>query len=155
MTEYLLSTIDAITQFGLKPDLCLSDKIELLERNLVNVYQIYFEVDYMFDERDYPDFDKFGYPDVRNNIISNFPKFGLYKIANNITNFDNIDDVLTGNAVDDLFDIIIDLLEVKWRIENNSLNDGLWFFNLNLKTHTKQHILDLLNYIVQINNTNS
>lgn len=35
-----------------------------------------------------------------------------------------------GDAIDDLSDIIIDLLEIKGRIENNSLADGIWFFEL-------------------------
>lgn len=44
-------------------------------------------------------------------------------------------------------DIIYDLLEVKWRIEHNSLKDGLWYFKFIFQEHTKQHILDLLNFM--------
>ncbi len=152
MREKLISTINTITQFGLKPNLKIPNNIELIERNLVKIYNLYFEVEYIFDETDYPDFDKSKLPNIRTNVISNFPEFGLYKIANDITNFDNIDDILTGDAIDDLSDIIIDLLEVKWSIENNSFNDGIWHFKLAFETHLKQHILDLLNYIIQMDN---
>ena len=123
----------------------------LLERSLVKIYNFYFEIESNFDEIDYPDFDNSMLPDIRANVTSNFSEFGWYKIANDITNFDNMDDVLTADAIDDLSDIIIDLLETKWRIENNSYNDGTWYFKLAFDTHTKQHILDLLNYITQVN----
>ncbi|WP_165850743.1 hypothetical protein [Chryseobacterium sp. 5_R23647] len=48
-------------------------------------------------------------------------------------------------------DIILDLSEIKWRIENNSLADGLWYFQLIFAGHTQQHILDLLNFMKQKN----
>lgn len=40
-------------------------------------------------------------------------------------------------------------MNAKRRIENNSLANGLWFFELTFNSHTQQHILDLLNYIKQ------
>lgn len=67
----------------------------------------------------------------------------------NINDFENKTENTLGDAVDDLLDIIKDLLEVKWRIENNSLDDGVWFFKFIFRSHTQQHILDLLNYIKQ------
>ena len=68
-----------------------------------------------------------------------------------IEDIDNLKDDAIGDAIDDLTDIIIDLSEIKWRIENNSLADGLWFFELIFYAHTQQHILDLLNYMKQKN----
>ena len=38
-----------------------------------------------------------------------------------INDLDNFKDMAIGDAIDDLSDIIIDLLEIKWRIESNSL----------------------------------
>lgn len=100
-----------------------------------------------FDEIDYPDFNRSELSDIQKNVISNFPEFGLYKIADDISDLKNTNKILIGNAIDDMCDIIIDLFEVKWRIENNSFNDGIWHFKLMFQTHTKQHVLDLLNYI--------
>lgn len=147
MKEKIILTIDAIIQFGLKSDLQIPNKVVLLERYLVKIYNLYFEIESAFDETDYLDFDKSQMPDIRTNVTSNFPEFGWYKMVNDINNLDKTDDILTGDAIDDLSDIIIDLVETKWRIENNSYNDGVWYFKLAFETHTKQHILDLLNCI--------
>ncbi|KUJ53355.1 hypothetical protein [Chryseobacterium sp. JAH] len=56
------------------------------------------------------------------------------------------DNIAIGDAIDDLSDIILDLLQIKWRIENNSPDDGLWYFQLVFSSHTQQHIIDLLSY---------
>lgn len=61
----------------------------------------------------------------------------------------NFTDICLGDAIDDLNDIILDLLEVKWRIEHNSLHDGLYYFKTIFQFHTQQHILDLLNFMKQ------
>ena len=34
---------------------------------------------------------------------------------------------------------------LEWRMENNSQNNGLWYFELIFSGHTQQHIIDLLN----------
>lgn len=60
---------------------------------------------------------------------------------------DNIEDLAIGYSIDDSTDIIADLLEIKWRIENNRIDDGLWFFELIFKRHTQEHIIDLLTYM--------
>jgi len=150
MTE-LIPTINEIVKYGLEPILTTIDKEKLLEKNLVKIYSLYFEIEFKFDETDYTEFDKTEYADIRKNIASNFKDFGFYKTIFDIINIDNLKDNEIGDALDDLTDIIIDLLEIKWRIENNSLADGLWFFELTFYSHTQQHILDLLNYMKQKN----
>jgi hypothetical protein len=77
--------------------------------------------------------------------------FGFYKTVLDYNDIDNLKECGIGDAIDDLTDIINDLLEIKWRIENNSLADGFWYFELIFKEHTQQHILDLLNYMKQKN----
>jgi len=75
-------------------------------------------------DTDFPDFERPKYSNIRKNIESNFKDFGLYKLV-----IDHNDtDKGIGDAVDDLTDIILDLWEIKWRIETNSLADGLWYF---------------------------
>ncbi|WP_304198513.1 DUF5063 domain-containing protein [Flavobacterium alvei] len=147
--EELLSTIDEIVKFGLFPKLKDENKNELLEKNLIKIYSLYFEVNYNFDENNYEEFDIKKFPNIRQNVESNFENFGFYKMLLDINDFENKIENTLGDAVDDLLDIIKDLLEVKWRIENNSLDDGIWFFKFIFKSHTQQHILDLLNYIKQ------
>jgi hypothetical protein len=150
MTE-LIPTIKEIVKYGLQPDLAVADKEKLLEKNLVKIFNLYFDIDIEFDETDFPDFDKSEYSDIRKNVESNFKDFGLYKTVIDINDLDNLQDNAMGCAVDDLTDIILDLLEIKWRIETNSLADGLWYFQLVFYSHTQQHILDLLNFIKQKN----
>ena len=146
MTE-LIPTIDEIVKYGLNPNLTETDNEKLLERNLVKIYDLYFDIQYKFDERDFPDCDKIEYSKIRQNITSNFKDFGLYKTIIDISDVYNLNENATADALDDLTDIIMDLLEIKWRIENNSLEDGLWFFEMIFHSHTKQHVLDLLNFM--------
>ncbi len=150
MTDFI-PVIDEIVKYGLRPNLTVADKEKLLERNLVKIYTLYFDAAYEFDETVFPDFDKSQLPDIRRNVESNFKKYGLYKTFLDINDLDNLNDTAIGDAIDDLTDIIIDLLEIKWRIENNGLADGLWFFELTFSSHMQQHILNLLNYVKQTN----
>lgn len=150
MTD-LIPTINQIVKYGLEPNLTTTDKEKELEKNLVKIYSLYFDIKFEFDETDYPDLDKTEYTDIRQNVTSNFKDFGFYKTVSDIEDIDNLNDNTIGDALDDLTDIIRDLLEIKWRIENNSLADGLWFFELTFYSHTQQHILDLLNYMKQRN----
>jgi hypothetical protein len=150
MTQ-LIPTINEIVKYGLQPNLTDNDKEKLLERNLVKIYDLYFDIEYIFDDTDFPDFAKIQLPYIRQNVESNFKGLGLYKTVLDINDLDNSKNNSIGDANDDLTDIIIDLLEIKWRIENNSLADGLWFFQLIFYSHTQKHILDLLNYLKQKN----
>lgn len=147
----LIPTIIELVKYGLEPNLQTSDKVEMLEKNLVKIYNLYFDIKYKFDETEYIEFDKVDYSYIRQNVTSNFKDFGYYKTVFYINDIDNLIDNHIGDALDDLTDIIVDLLEIKYRIENNSLADGLWFFELTFNSHTKQHIIDLLKYIKQKN----
>jgi hypothetical protein len=146
MTE-LIPTINEIVKYGLQPNLNVTDNEKLLEKDLVKIYSLYFDIKFDFDKTDYPDFDKSNLPNIRQNIASNFKDFGYYKAILDINDIDNLQESAIGDPIDDLNDITIDLLEVKWRIENNSLADGLWFFELIFYDHIQQHLLDLLNYM--------
>lgn len=147
----LITTIDDVVKFGLQSNLALPDKNKILERSLIKIYSLYFDISYQFDNIDYPEFEKFPIPNIRQNVESNFPDFGYYKTVLDYDSVENLNEIGIGDAIDDLTDIIKDLLEIKWRIENNSLADGLWFFELIFKSHTQQHVLDLLNYMKKKN----
>jgi len=142
----LLDKINEISKYGLIKNLNEEGKTKKLERNLVKIYDLYFENGYQFDETEYPEFNKKDFLNIRENIESNFPKFGYYKIATS-TKIENETEYLIADSIDDLNDIIFDLQEVKWRIENTSENDAKWFFNLIFESHTKSHIINLLNYL--------
>lgn len=132
----LIPTINEIIKYGLESKLKEIDKEKMLERNLVKIYDLYFDIRFDFDETDYPDFDKSKLPDLRKNVISNFENFGFYKTVLDPDDIDNLKEMGIGDAVDDLTDIILDLMQIKWRIETNSLSNGLWYFQLIFYGHT-------------------
>ena len=150
MTE-LIRTINEIVKYGLQPNLSITDKEILLKVALEKICDLFFRIEYEFDETEYIDFNRAKLPNIRTNVESNFNNFGFYKLVDDTNSIGNLKDDLLGDAVDDLTDIIIDLLEIKWRIETNSLADGLWYFQFVFQTHTQQHIIDLLNFMKQKN----
>jgi hypothetical protein len=150
MTE-LIPTINEIVKYGLQSNLTVSDKEKLLERHLVKIYDLYFDIEYIYDDRNFPDIYDSQITDIRRNVESNFKDYGFYKTSFDVNDIENLEGNTIGDAIDDLCDIITDLLEVKWRIENNSLADGLWYLQLIFQSHTQQHILDLLNYMKRKN----
>jgi hypothetical protein len=147
--EKLIKEIDEIIKYGLNPNLIIIDKEKDLEKHLIGLYSCYFDIEYQFDEADYEVFDKPNYSKIRQNVISNFKEFGFYNDLSNIQMIDKQTEIITGDAIDDLTDIVLDLLEIKWRAENNSLNDALWFFQFTFHTHTQQHLIGLLKYMQQ------
>ncbi|RSK31735.1 DUF5063 domain-containing protein [Hymenobacter metallilatus] len=147
MTE-LIAAINEVIKYGLQPNLKTEGRNRELEKNLVRIYSYYFDIAFEFDDKDYPQFNK-KIDTIRQNVTSNFPEFCFYKKVSDINDIDNSQEDHIGDAIDDLTDIIIDMWEIKWRIENNSLADGLRFFELIFYSHTQQHIIDLLNYMKQ------
>lgn len=75
----LIPTINQIVQYGIQPNLTVNNSEKLLERNLIKIYNLYFDIEFEFDETEYPDFDKSKLPNIRQNIETNFKDFGLYK----------------------------------------------------------------------------
>lgn len=144
----LICVIDEVTKYGLNPNVVEDQKELKLAKWLVHVYKLYHDVeDNVYDNIDYPDFDRDKLPDIKKNIESNFRKFGFYVSVSDINDFVSEQNFTAGYAVDDLLDITLELLEVKWRIENNSEADGLWFFKFITRAHTEHHIMGLLTYI--------
>ena len=131
----------------MNPNLEHSDKEKDLEKYLVEFYVQYFYIKYVFDEKDYEDYEYVGQNKIRENVISNFQSFGLYHNLSELNKIENEADLVVGDAVDDLTDIILDLLEIKWRAETNSENDAWWYFELIFYSHTQQHLIDLLNFM--------
>ncbi len=125
-----------------------------LEKNLVKLYAKYFDINYQFDDKKYKQFDKNTLcPNVIQNIQNNFKDFGWYHSILNMEEIFKEAEIGTGDAIDDLSDIIYDLLEIKWRYYNNSENDASYFFKFQFEFHTQQHLIDLLNYLKNKNNS--
>lgn len=146
----LIQNINEVVKYGLNLNIDDTDKEQNLEQSLVKIYHSYFDYSYEFDQSEYGDFDKSQFPNILENIKSNFPDFHFYNIHLSLTKTPNSSkNQALGDAIDDLYDIIFDLLETKWRLENNSYDDGVWFFKFIFESHTKQHVIDLLSYLNQ------
>ncbi len=143
----LIKIIKAIGSYGLIASKETNNKPQDLEQQLVNLYSASFEIQYTYDDSDYPDFDKNQFPDVIENVQQNFPDFGYYHEVLNPQAIVEVPVYGMGDAIDDLSDIIYDPLEIKWRVENNSEQDAWWYFELIWRGHTKAHVLGLLNYL--------
>lgn len=144
----LIQSINQIIKYALKSNIAELEKEQNLEKNLIIIYKLYFEFEYNFDEVKYSEFDITKFLNIEDNIKSNFPTIGFYNTFIDLTKVPTTEsNCALGDAFDDLFDIIKDLLEIKWRLENNSYDDGIWYFKFIFKNHTKQHILGLLHYL--------
>lgn len=147
----LRKLINNITEFGINPNVELTDKNNVLKKLLVGVYSEYLNVESEFDEADYEEEPDFDYQKISKNVKSNFPDFSWYGTILDINKIDRESELGTKNAVDDLTDIIKDLLVVKWRFENTSEIDAIWNFEFSMRTHSEQHLVDLLKYIKEKN----
>lgn len=146
--EDLIKTIEEIVKYGLNPNVEVENKKRDLEKNLVRLYAHCFTVDYESDDNEYTSFEqKRLYPNVIENVRKNFQNFGWYHTVMNLEEILKEPENGIGDAVDDLADIIYDLLEVKWRKENNSNNDAQEHFEIIFDAHTQQHLINLLNYM--------
>lgn len=142
-----LSLIDSITKWGLYSNPQNDTGLEELRRSLAKLYAYCVTIDYDFeDETSYPDSPDVDYNAIRQTVAVNFPDFGYYYALSTFNPYEE-PELHMGDAIDDLADIISDLLETKWRFDNNGENDALWFLELNFISHFEQHIIDLLHYI--------
>jgi len=140
----LRKLIDQITEFGINPKVELTDKIDVLKKLLVGIYSEYLNVKFEFDETNYDEEPDFDYKEIREIVKSNFPNFDWYSIVLDSNKMEPNIETGCGDELDDLTDIIKDLLAVKWRMENTSRNDALWHFDFSMRTHSEQHLVDLL-----------
>lgn len=145
----LTNLINKLTEFGINPKVESENKILELKRLLVEIYAHYLNSDaHQFDnfteDIEAPNSD---YNEIRKNVESNFPDLGLYhSILNSHKIFEEVK-LGAGDAIDDLTDIIKDLLEVKWYFENTNSKEAIWYFELFMRGHSEQHLVDLLKYL--------
>ena len=145
--EGLIQTINEIVKYGLQPNLVISDKEKMLEKNLLKLYLMSLDVEYEFDGTNYPEYNKPMALNINQIISSNFNNFGMFRVVFDVLDINDTQEYVLCDATCELGEIICDLLEIKWRIETNSLDDGLWYFSFIFASHTQRHILDLLTYL--------
>lgn len=103
-----------------------------------------------FDEKDYAEAPQKTYNDLRALVTAQFPTYGHYNVAEDVTKNVGSGRAIVGDAIDDIADITGDLLEAKWCWENNSIEDGLWHFRNKFEMHWAQHLRELQLYLLNL-----
>ena len=144
----LIELLDRITEFGENPNVKTENKELIICKLLTDLYSEYLNLENIeLDDKNYDDESRnFDSAFILQNIKENFPKFGWYHSVWDSHKIIQDADVNTGDAIDDLLDIIKDMMEVKWIIKNQSLANGLWQFNFSMKYHSEQHLVNFLKY---------
>ena len=150
--EAFLNLIQRITQYGTET-IAKPDKPLALKKALVDLYALYVNLEPSFDERLYEEVERLDYGLVYAHVKVNFPEFHDYKQLDQFLDPYQKPEILTGDAIDDLSDLIIDLSEVAWRLQNTSLDDALWYFNTLMRIHSEEHVLNLLRYLKALENS--
>lgn len=105
-----------------------------LDRLVAAVHEVRFE----FDGAEYPEAPRFAYPSARALVSSRFPDFGPYSVPASMRPENT--EVMLGDAVDDLADLIIELRDVEWRFEHTSDADALWQLENGFRAHWAAHV---------------
>lgn len=117
----------------------LGDLIRELDMLVVSTCQSKFE----YDDNDYPEPPDKDYAALREAISRRFPELGFYQtVGSEVSDEENVK-VLIGDAVDDLVDIIGDLQDVKWNLENTTINNAKWHFEFSYRSHWGFHLREL------------
>jgi hypothetical protein len=111
----------------------------------------HFVGDIVFED-DYPDPPVQDYDRLRVLATERFPSFGYYSVPDDITKQSNETELLVGDALDDIVDIVRDLQAVKWRWEHTNEQDALWHFDFGYKTHWGKHLRCLQLYLHLVRN---
>ncbi len=149
----LFKTIDQLIEWGTIPKLSIENGELQLKQTLISLYQEYLALneDVPSDDKEYPDPPEFNFEKISNTIRSNFPKLGFYQAVLDPFDLEKPDNCLE-DANDDLSDIIKDLMEVQWRLENTSELDAIWYFEFIMRNNSEQRLINLLKFLVDKEN---
>lgn len=107
-----------------------------------------------FDDKDYPDAPRREHKELMSLAVKRFPVCkGDYSVAIDFTNvikFLEKPEYGIQMAADDIADIARDLYEAKWRWENNSPEDGLWYFTFSYESHWAEHLREFQRYLIEL-----
>lgn len=94
--------------------------VRALDRLVAAVHDVRFE----FDDAEYPEAPELAYAEARPLVSSRFPEFGPYTVPASM--LPGTTELVLGDSIDDLADLIIELRAVEWRFEHTSEADALW-----------------------------
>ena len=139
--------INRITEFGINSKVKSDNKELEIQKLLVKIYSEYLNLEADFDDGDFEEEPTFDYDSIKKNIEANFPNFGWYHSVWESHKIIPEANLATGDAIDDLTDIIKDFLEVKWCFENTTEKNAKWHFHDLMRIHSEQHLVNFLKYI--------
>ena len=143
--------INRISEFGLN-DKVQSDNKELeIQQLLVGIYYEYLIMEAEFDDADFDEEPTFDYNLIKKNVQTNFPDFGFYHSIWESHKIILEADLITGDSIDDLSDIIKDMLGIKWLFDNTTDKNARWCFKDIMRIHSEQHVVDFLKYLTDKN----
>ena len=119
------------------------EKYQILEKHLVIIYSDGLNLSTKVEPSN-EEPDPIEYESLRNELQQNFQELGFYHTVLNIQEITEEPELATGDALDDLTDIVKDLKEVMSLTDDNTL---LWQLNFNFNSHFKAHLIDLTNYL--------
>ncbi len=108
--------------------------VQALDRLVAEMHDVRFE----FDDTDYPEAPGLAYEVARRLVLSRFPDFGPYSVPASV--LPENEELMLGDSVDDLADVIIELRDVEWRFEHTSEADALWYLENGFRTHWAAHV---------------
>lgn len=88
-----------------------------------------------------------NYDDIRNAISKRFSNWGYYNTVSDVTLKIAETEVLTGDAIDDITDIINDLKMAVWSHENENEQTAIWHLQDSYHYHWREHLRNLQFYI--------
>jgi hypothetical protein len=131
--------IDCVEHDGIAPE----ERLKRLKRCLDHLALLQHDVAYKFDERNFPAAPDAGHDALRKLVSSHFPELGYYNIPSVVTQQIAAAKIDVADAIDDVVDITRELYEVRWRWDNTSVDDALWYFQDMYFHHWESHLRGL------------
>ena len=95
------------------------------------------------DESEAPRLD---YESTYAQAAARFPNYGLYG-ASRLLGPGEGDELLVGDAIDDITDIAIDMHEAAWAWDHIGQDEGLWTLRFGFESHWGLHLRELQAYL--------
>ena len=142
-------TIEEFISFVLygKPE---SEDVKKLIQHLDKLALLPNKIQFTFDELDYSDPPDKQYTETYKKVVKRFPNLGSYNTLNFISENIGNSEVLVGDAIDDITDIVNDLQDVLWYFKNTSIDDALWNLEDSFNSHWGRHLRELQLYLHDI-----
>ena len=137
--------VDDFVQYILREE---GDDLDVLVAWLDRLAASMESVIFHFDETEYPDAPERQYKKLSELISRRFPSLSYYNVTTAEFGDTKKAEILVADAVDDLADITLELIDVQWYFENTSESNALWHYENGYRFHWARHLRDLQSYLL-------